>query len=549
MYDFPRAEERMRMRISKVLAWSIITAQVVSPAYAFQLTTQGTANTYRTNSSVNFSQSKGVAIRLGRAPLIPNASSTLNLASVSGSVGTAPTTLTCDINQLARIVSNAGLQATLTNLKRNLPAFLAQAGTNKILSDMLDAAAGVYAHGYCAGPQGMAEINANVARRIGSELTPEQTAELKRLAAKKVQAIQENLRSVSVGPQNSPVPDPQSLQGAMTAGASVSTEASALGDDFAAKVGKYTNEEYFKCVDRAKDRFLNYIRTALMILNGDFWNSIQLQAAQCRLDKMMSNANPAKGLFDALKVEAKPSYDFGIFTVSLSGSNLRFDRDSTRKRNIRLNALAATDAAVSDIDQQVRQRTLLSDPAELQRWYAFYKDWQAAMALSGDARAEAVDEVFEKYPVRSFYADDPSKSDYWIAFTRNQYELALANARAKDAETHTAQDLAKASKREGTTQLVQTSVLIALREEMARQTAALREIQSTLQRIAANQHAAAKIAARGSTSTLTGSPADITANGIPIYTPPPGTGLSSRATQTTQHHSLRQAAGNTEGLF
>ena len=533
-----------RRAIAAALAFVQIT-----PAWAFKLSTSGTASTYRTGSSSTFQQSKGVGLRLGRSPLIPGATNTLSLASVNGGVNTMPTQLTCDINQLARIVSKAGITATLTNIRRNLPAFLAQAGTNKLISDMVEAAAGVYAHGYCAGPQGLAEINANVARRIGSELTPEQIAEGKRLVAKKVQAIQENLRSVSVGPQNSPVPDPQSLQGAMAAGASVSTEASALGDDFAAKVGKYTNEEYFKCVDRAKDRFAGYIRTALGILNGDFWNSVQLQAAQCRLDKMMSNTNPAKGLFDALQIEAQPNYDFGIFTVSLSGTNLHFDRNGDRKRNIRRNALAATDAAVDDIDRQAAQKTLMNDPNELARWYAFYRDWKAAMALSGDARADAVDKVFENYPVRSFYADDPSKSDYWIAFTRNQYELALANARAKDAEAHAAQDLARASKREGATELVQASVLIALREEMARQTAALREIQTTLSRIAASQSAATRIAARGNPSAINGTPAAMTPNGVPIYTPPPSSGSAPRHAAHRASSSLRKAGGDTQGLF
>ena len=415
----------MRRIIAMSIAAAIGLPQPVLAANPFVATSS--TNPYRGGANVGGTASGRFAVALNSPPQTQS----FTLGGVGGGVSATP--ITCDLKSFA---AQFNANATISKLGKDFKNFLAGAAQNYAVNNGLELAADAYARQYCDAGPGAAMIANEVAKRIHEEVVPAVAAD----SNEKI--FNAFTKAVSTpkgaGIKWGVVPDPYSYASAGVAGARAGQIATQASTKISAGTAKIINEVHSKCIKGAKERFFNYVTTAMQILNGSFWNQLALDAQQCELEKKLTNANPAQGLLSYLNRSGTTSHDFGIFTVRLGGGgkNLVVEPKSKRHDEILRETAALTKKAVNDSSKSVEGRLA---GEELKRWRQFLADFNAAM---GDPQPDAaIAKVFDKYPVNDEKATDPARADYYISRFYFLYQLNEARAKKLAVEKDTPSDM------------------------------------------------------------------------------------------------------------
>ena len=392
-----------------------------------------------------------------------NSNTTFDLGGVGGSTHGSATPITCDIQS---IMAGFDARASLGNFKNGLQNFLRTSVQNYAVNEGMNAAAGAYAISHCSGA-GQAEIATSTTSRMATEEGPTQIADFAEKSGVDAAGIMANQGGVTAA--QTPIIDPYKLMSGVAAtAASNAARAAAVGAKNAVAYARVYREEYAVCYKDAKKQFYGYMQNAMQIMNGDFWGQVQLEAQQCQLEKNMTNSNPSAGWQKLLGTTNGRVADLGLFSITMSGSNVVIDSQSERQLNVVEKTAYSTDETVKSIKKISDGRLMSLD--EKRRLDAFMVKWDNAMN-AGDNKFAEIQKVFDEQEIRPEFKTDSTKSDYWITFVYYQYLGDLAKNQEQDARDHIAKDISSATSQDGTTQTmilatlkqIQTSMLIQQR--------------------------------------------------------------------------------------
>jgi len=410
-------------------------------------------SSYSTGTSSNGRGGGQFAVSLGNPS---NTSTTFDVGGIGGSTSGSATPITCDIQS---IMAGFDAHASLGNFKNGLQNFLKTSVKNYAVNEGMNAAAGAYALSHCTGA-GSVEITAAVTHRMATEEILKNTAAFTENSGVDAARITANQGGVTAA--QTPIIDPYKLMSGIAAtAASTAARAAAVGQKNAVAYARVYREEYAVCYKDSKKQFYGYMQNAMQIMNGDFWGQIQLEAQQCQLEKNLTNSNPSAGWQKLLGTTNGKIVDLGLFSVTMSGSNVVIDSQNERQINIVEKTAYSTNETVKSVKKISEGRLMSLD--EKARWDAFIVKWDNAMNAGKNKSAE-IQKVFDEQEIRPEFKNDSTKADYWITFIYYQYLGDLAKNQEQDAKNHVASDIASSIPQEGTTQAM---ILATLKQMQA----------------------------------------------------------------------------------